>query len=152
MMYPFMNSGAGVAVLLAPSEREVLRAVPILLRSAGTGDGDPDWARLRSVGHLDDREASERFVDLTAGMLESAITGDRDRLEQTIEDDLLDLDTAECWMRAIGEARLKVAARLGIEQDGWEGDAGDGELVEMTVLRVLGFLQDGLVEVLSERI
>ena len=104
------------------------------------------------MGHLDDSEASSRFVELTAGMLESAINGDRDRLEETIEDDLLDVDTAESWMRAIGEARLKVAARLGIEQDGWEGEAGDGDLVEMTVLRVLGFLQEGLVEVLSERI
>ena len=43
-----------------------------------------------------------------------------DRFEETIEDDRLDLDDAECWMRAIGEARLKVAARLGIEEDGWE--------------------------------
>jgi hypothetical protein len=152
MKYPFMNSGEGVAVLLAPSEREVLRAVPILLRSAGPDDGDPDWARLRAVGHLDDDDASRRFVDLTGGMLASAVDGDRDRLEESIEDDLLDLETAESWMRAIGEARLKVAARLGIERDGWESHAGDGELVEMTVLRVLGFLQEGLVEVLSERI
>ena len=152
MKYPFMNSGEGVAVLLAPSEREVLRAVPILLRSSSDGDGDPDWARLRSVGHLDDPEASERFVDLTADMLEKAVGADRDRLEETIENDLLDLDTAGCWMRAIGEARLKVAARIGIERDGWEGEDGDAELVEMTVLRVLGFLQEGLVEVLSERI
>jgi len=152
MMYPFMNSGKGIAVLLAPSEREVLRAVPILLRNTEPDDGDPAWARLRSVGHLEDPEESARFLDLTAGMLESAIVSDRMCLEETLEDDLLSAETAESWMRAIGEARLKVAARLGLEQDGWGDDAAEEDLVEMTVLRVLGFLQEGLVAVLSERI
>lgn len=151
-MYPFMNSGEGISVLLAPSEREVLRAVPILLRNADGDDGDPAWARLRAVGHLDDEAAAARFQDLTTGMLESAIDNDRDRLEATLEDDVLDPADAECWMRAIGEARLKVAARLGIEQDGWEEDPAEAELVEMTVLRLLGFLQEGLVTVLSERV
>jgi len=152
MMYPFMNSGGGIAVLLAPSEREVLRAVPILLRNTAAEDGDPSWARLRAVGHLDDPDASARFRDLTSDMLESAIESDRDRFEETLEDDLLDPADAECWMRAIGEARLKVAARLGIEDEGWEDEAADAQLVEMTVLRVLGFLQEGLVTALSERV
>ncbi|MBU1227720.1 MAG: DUF2017 domain-containing protein [Actinobacteria bacterium] len=151
-MYPFMNSGGHIAVLLAPAEREVLRAVPILLRNRSADPGDPAWARLRAVGHLDDPDAADRFGDLTAGMLESALTGDRDRLEETLEDDLLDPADAECWLRAIGEARLKVAARLGIEEDGWEGEAVEAELVEITVLRMLGFLQESLVAVLSERI
>jgi hypothetical protein len=151
-MYPFSNVGGGIAVLLAPAEREVLRAVPILLRNAGADDGSPAWARLRAVGHLDDPAASERFEELTAGMLEAALQEDRDRFEQTIDDELLDAEDAECWMRAIGEARLRVAARLGIEEDGWEEQAGESELVEMTVLRVLGYLQEGLVTVLSERI
>jgi hypothetical protein len=152
MTYPFSNVGGGIAVLLAPAEREVLRAVPILLGSADVDDGSPAWAQLRSVGHLDDPAASERFQALTAGMLEAALREDRDRFEETIEDELLDPDDAECWMRAIGEARLRVAARLGIEEDGWEEEAGERELVEMTVLRVLGYLQEGLVAVLSERI
>ncbi len=151
-MYPFMNSGDGIAVLLAPPEREVLRVVPILLRNQVADDGDPDWARMRAVGHLDDPDASARFRELTAGMLESALVEDRDRMEVTLEDDLLDPADAECWLRAIGEARLKVAARLGIEEDGWEQETVEAELVEMTVLRVLGFLQEGLVTVLSERL
>ena len=151
-MHPFVGEGDGIAVLLAPSEREVLRAIPILLRSFGTDDGDPAWARLRAVGHLDDSEASERFVDLTAGMLETAQTADRDRFEATIEDEHLSTEDAEAWLRAIGEARLRVAARLGIEEDGWEEEPVEAELVEMTVLRVLGYLQESLGEVLGERL
>ena len=151
-MYPFTNSGEGIAVLLAPAEREVLRAVPILLRNTEPDEGSPDWARLRSVGHLGDPEAASRFRELTAGMLEHAQAGDRDRFESTIEDEILQPEDAEAWLRAIGEARLAVAARLGIEEYGWESEGADGDLVEMTVLKVLGYLQEGLVAVLSERI
>ncbi|MCB2223478.1 MAG: DUF2017 family protein [Actinobacteria bacterium] len=153
MTYPFANVAGGVAVLLAPAEREVLLAVPILLRSrSGDADGAPAWARLRAAGHLDDPEAAARFADLTAGMLAGAQADDLDRFEETLDDEVLDTASAECWMRAIGEARLLVAARLGIEEDGWEDDAGEQDLVEMTVLRVLGYLQEGLVAALSERI
>ncbi|MCJ7725692.1 MAG: DUF2017 family protein [Acidimicrobiia bacterium] len=152
MRYPFVNSGGGIAVLLASAEREVLRAVPILLGNAMADDGDPAWARLRAVGHLDDPGAALLFQDLTAEMLEEAVADDRDRLEATLEDDVLDPADAECWMRAIGEARLRVAARLGLEEDGWEEEPLEAELVEMTVLKVLGFLQEGLVSVLSERL
>lgn len=152
MNYPFLATGDTIDVLLNPAEREVLRAVPILLRNAGGDDGDPAWARLRSAGHLDDPAASALFQELTADMLASAMTDDLDRFEATIEDDRLTADDAECWMRAIGEARLKVAARLGIEEDGWETEGDDAELVEMTVLKVLGFLQEGLVMALSEGI
>jgi len=152
MMYPFSVEGGGIGVLLAPGEREVLRAVPILLRSVQVDEGAPAWSRLRAVGHLDDPGAAAEFRELTAGMLDDARAADLERLEETLEDDLLDPADAECWMRAIGEARLAVAARLGIEEDGWEEQAGDGELVEATVLRVLGYLQDALVAALTERL
>ena len=151
-MHPFVNEADAVAVLLAPAEREVLRAVPILLRNSAADDGDPAWARLRSVGHLDDPEAAARFGELTAAMLTAAQEDDRDRFEATIEDDRLAPEDAEAWMRAIGEARLQVAARLGIEEDGWEEEPLEAELVEMTVLRVLGYLQESLVTVLGERL
>jgi len=150
--YPFSIEGGRIGVLMTPGEREVLRAVPILLRSVEQDEGAPAWSRLRAVGHLDDPGAAAEFVELTAGMLETAKTADLDRLDETLEDDLLDPADAECWMRAIGEARLAVAARLGIEDDGWEESGGDGELVETTVLRVLGYLQDALVTTLTERL
>ena len=151
-MYPFSVEGGGIGVLLAPGEREVLRAVPILLRSVEVDDGAPAWSRLRAVGHLDDPGAAAEFRELTAGMLDDARTADLERLEETLEDDLLDPADAECWMRAIGEARLAVAARLGIEEDGWEEQGEDAELVETTVLRVLGYLQDALVAALTEHL
>ena len=152
MKYPFSIEGDRIGVLMTPGEREVLRAVPILLRSVEQDEGAPAWSRLRAVGHLEDPGAAAEFVELTSGMLETAKAADLDRLDETLEDDLLDPADAECWMRAIGEARLAVAARLGIEDDGWEESGGDGELAETTVLRVLGYLQDALVTTLTEHL
>ena len=93
MMYPFSVATGGIGMLLAPGEREVLRAVPILLRSVQVDEGAPAWSRLRAVGHLDDPGAAAEFRELTAGMLDDARAADLERLEETLEDDLLDRPT-----------------------------------------------------------
>ena len=57
-MHPFVNEADAVAVLLAPAEREVLRAVPILLRNSAADDGDPAWACLLYTSDAADESSS----------------------------------------------------------------------------------------------
>ena len=52
-------------------------------------------------------------------------------------------------MRVVGEARIILAARLGIVEDGWEQDVESSRDPEMALLGYLGYLQDALVGVLS---
>jgi hypothetical protein len=51
-------------------------------------------------------------------------------------------------MRVVGEARIVLAGRLGIEEDGWEETASI-EDPEVAMLHYLGYLQESLVEALS---
>ena len=50
----------------------------------------------------------------------------------------------------IGEARLVLADRLGIEDDGWEAETELQSDPELVLLGWLGYLQDAAVGVLSE--
>ena len=149
MSRAFRRHGNRIQVRLAPPELEVVRAAPILLEGRLGDDGDPD-GEAHAQGNVDlahphDPEAQQRFQDLTGEMLDEARFADRDRLNETLEESSLSLEDAEAWMRVIGDARLLLAARIGIEEDGWGEEPVEGEPVEMSVLRLLGFLQDSLV-------
>jgi hypothetical protein len=146
---PFEAEGGRILVRLSPAERGMLRAIPVLLSGAEPDDGDPAWARLQTVGHLEDSARAARFAELTGPMLEEARAADRELLEAGVDATSLDIAEAEAWMRVIGEARLLLGARLGIEEDGWEAEPGDDDPVELNVLRLLGYFQEMLVEALS---
>jgi hypothetical protein len=141
----FRRRGNRIEVTLDPREIEVVRAAPILLEGGLGTEGDPDWAHRRDVAHPADPDAQDRFRELTGEMLDEARAADRDRLTATLEEPSLSLEDAEAWMRVIGDARLLLAARIGIDEDGWGEAASADEPVEMSVLRFLGYLQDSLV-------
>ncbi len=64
---------------------------------------------------------------------------------------VLDEEEAQAWLTVVGEARLVLAARLGIEEDGWE-ELLPPERPEVGALHFLGWLQSELVEALSEEL
>ena len=49
----------------------------------------------------------------------------------------------------LGVARLALAARVGIGQEGWEDDRSLAESRDGAMLHYLSYLQDALIQVLS---
>ena len=143
MSGPFTRRGDEVRVKLDRDTRDVLAALPELL--AGSDDAD---GRLTYRVHPDDAEAEERYRELVGDSLDDLRRGDRETLVRGIGDSTIGIEDAEAWMRVIGEARLVLAARLGIERDGWEEDADPAQNPEMALLTYLGYLQDRLVAIL----
>lgn len=141
MTNPFTRTGDEVRVRLDRETRELLVTLPELLADAGDIGG-----RLDYRAHPEDAPAEERYRELVGNSLDDLRTADRDILIRGVEESTISLEEAESWMRVIGEARLVLAARLGITEDGWEDDADP----EMALLGYLGYLQDGLVGVLSD--
>jgi hypothetical protein len=146
MRRAFRRTGRGVAVRLSAAEVEILAALPELLLAVAPGE--PAAARLDPMAHPNDPEAEAAYRELTAGMLEQARARDRSEFAVTLGNDVLSLEEADAWLRVIGEARLVLAARLGIEEDGWEGRSGDTGSFELSLLRLLGALQEDLVTAL----
>ncbi len=143
MSEPFIRDGDKVRVLLDREERRVLAGLLELLVEAGDAGG-----RLDYRAHPEDAPAEERYRELVGNSLTDLRSGDQDALMRGIEESTISLDEAESWMRVIGEARLVLAARLGITEDGWEDDFDPTQNREVALLGYLGYLQDRLVGVL----
>lgn len=143
MTEPFTRRGAEVRVRLDPEARDVLATLPELLARSGNAGG-----RLTYRVHPEDTAAEERYRDLVGDALGDLRNADRTAFARGVGESTISLEDAEVWMRVIGEARLALAAMLGIEKDGWENDADPRQSPEMALLSYLGYLQDRLVSVL----
>jgi hypothetical protein len=144
----FSRSGDGVRVSLTDREIDVLHRVPDLLAGVGESGADPAADRLTYHPHPDDPEADEAYRRLLAGQLEGARADDRGVFAATLRTSQISRGQADAWLRVIGEARLVLASRLGITEDGWSDVFSPDEPVEMSLLRLLGAYQDELVDAL----
>ena len=143
MSAPFTRRGDEVRVRLDRDSRDVLAALPELLTGSDDAGG-----RLSYQVHPDDPAAEERYRELVGDSLDELRDEDRSTLMRSVGATTIGVEDAESWMRVIGEARLVLAARLGIEQDGWEDEADPAQSPELALLTYLGYLQDRLVAIL----
>lgn len=121
-------------------------------------DEDPALRRLLPDAYPDDPEASAEFRRFTAdGLVERKLANASVLLASigaaaasgtasgpaTLR---LDPPTVQAWLRSLGDLRLTIAVRIGIEQDGDEGTPGDplADLYDW-----LGYLQGSLVDALD---
>jgi len=70
-------------------------------------------------------------------------------VEQSSRGVILSAGEAEAWMRVLAEARLVLASRLGIIEDGWEDDLPEDD-PPVALLHYLGWLQQSLTETLED--
>lgn len=144
MTGPFERSGDEFVLVLDPNERSVLQQMPELLA------GDDAGGRLSYVAHSDDPDADARYQELVSDDLAGLRRADRNRLEAVLGGETIGPEDVEAFMRVIGEVRLVLAARLGIEDDGWEADLGAESDPELALLGWLGYLQDAAVGALTD--
>lgn len=146
---PIRRLGDGIHLRLSPAEADLLEVLPELLASLGDPAADPAAARLDPAAHPGDPEAEAEYRSLVDGEMEEARRRDRQVFSDTLTAAprglVMDEEQAAAWLRVVGEARLVVAARLGVDEEGWE-QAPDQELA---FLHYLSWLQECLVEALE---
>lgn len=142
-----------ILVRLAGETAELAQAA-----RAGAAD-DPALARLLPDAYPDDAAASAEFRRFTAdGLAERKALNARVLSESLARaadgrrEVSLDEAQATAWLRTLTDARLVLAARLGIVQDGDEGDVHDAETAfQRAVYDWLAGVQDSLVRALHRR-
>ncbi len=144
-MRPFRadRHGGGVHARFEAAEVDVLRrfAADAASRAEQAADGsgagaaaDPAGARLLPDAYPDDAEASaefrrftaERIAERKADNARAVIDSLGDATGEAVEV-RLDGAQAQAWLRTLTDIRLVLAAGLGIEHDGDEGDVHDLE-------------------------
>lgn len=152
MRRPFKAHRQGVTVRLSDVERQFLLGLPSLLSSLEGDPEDPAYKRLHVAAYPDDPAAQKEMSEYSGSQLAEARSIDRARFTASLESEetVLSPDEAESWLTVLGDTRLALAARLGIDEPGWE--AADEEDPERITLGFLSYLQDQLVSVLMERL
>ncbi len=149
MSVPFRRRDGTIEVVLTAQERAVLHTLPETLDNLGTSDVDPAAARLHPPAYPDDPAADAYFREMTEDDLAKARATDRSRFAETVDASSMSDDDAQMRLRVLGDARLTLAARMGIEQEGWEDDRSLADSRDGAMLHYLSYVQDALIQVLS---
>jgi hypothetical protein len=145
----------GFALRIPPPERELLSAVPAMLRSLLEADEREDVAmrRLFPSAYLDDRAAADEFdASVRDDLLEerrSAI----DTMERTLRADRLSEEELTAWLGAVNDVRLVLGVRLAVtEESGPDDFEADPDAARAYGLYLyLSSLEEEVVHALSSR-
>jgi RimJ/RimL family protein N-acetyltransferase len=158
-MERFTAHADGVELTLAPEEVETLLMIPELLESVGVMADDPAEARLSITTYPEDDDSESEFNRLMKPEIEAGRAADRSALQALLEAArdqpvVLSMGEAEAWLLVLNEARLALAARLGIEEEGWDDDLDDDDALAppMAFLDYLSYLHGELTLVLMEKL
>ncbi len=153
----FRLRAGSLEVRLGLDEVQALTLVPGLLASVGREAGDPAAERLEVAAYPDDDEAQAEYGRLMGPELDGDRLRDRSTMYSSLDDARrgpvnLSLAEANAWLMVINEARLTLASRLGIEEEGW-GLSEDRQVLpspELALLVYLTEVQDDLIGALSD--
>ena len=152
MTGPFRSVDRGIELTMEHWECAALETIPGLLDSVGAPGEDPAADRLDQAPYPDDPEASTEFRRLMADEMAQSRAADRSAFALTVEQAprgvILSPGESEAWLRVLGDARLVLASRLGIADDGWEERFSEND-PSIALLHYLGWLQQSLAETLE---
>ena len=153
-MNRFRVEDGQIVVELDPAEAEIMARLAVLLDGQAADRRDPVGAAVDLPLYPDDPIASREFQRLAAKERSQSRAYDRERFSKKLEDMqsgsivLGDADAA-AWARVLAEARVSLAARHGLFE---QGMPEDGSVTKDTALIVLlGHVQSDLIAVMLEK-
>lgn len=143
----------GCELRLGPAERDLLRSLGPQLTTvlSATGPPDPVTARLFPAAYPDDAELQAEYEDLVGSELSQSLLGAVEVLAATADAEHLGREEADAWLRALNQARLVLATRLEISEEGTERpvDPSDSRRGAFAAYDYLSLLQEELIEALG---
>lgn len=158
-MRRFRARSEGVELTLRGEEVDALSLMMPVLSSVGDENGDPAADRLSVAAYPADQDAQAEYERLMAPELDKHRKVDRAVVVSSLEaarrgSVRLSLPEADSWLVVMNETRLALAARLGIEEEGWGTTVGSlrRPQPEMALLTYLTEVQDDLIQALADHI
>lgn len=140
-----------VWIELSAAEISMLAAIPEWLGDVGSDPTDPAGPRLFQSAYPDDPMASAEYEVEYGVTLDETRSKDRKVFAKTLtraeKGVALKEKEAESWLRVVGDVRLALAARLGIDDNRWESRATRTPQVDL--VHYLTHLQSGLIDALD---
>lgn len=135
---------------LSPEIAAVIRGHISAYRRREADPGDDGFWRLRTAASPDESEAAQ-FSERTAAMIELQRTSDLAALDEGLDAESIDVDTAHAWIRALNQLRLVLGTDLAVtDDDSWRPAPDQEGFAEAVVYGLLTQLQGWLVEAVSE--
>ena len=157
-MRRFRARSEGVELTLRGEEVDALSLMMPVLVSVGDENGDPAAERLSVAAYPEDPDSQDEYERLMVPELDKHRQVDRAVVVSSLEAARrgpvrLSLPEADSWLVVMNETRLALAARLGIEEEGW-GTVGPlrRPQAEMALLVYLTEVQDDLIQALADQI
>jgi hypothetical protein len=150
----FRIEGDGIEVGLDPAELEIMARLATLLESQASDRRDPASDAVDAPLYPDDAVASREFARFAARERNQSRALDRERFTKRLDEMksgsiLLGDADAAAWARVLAEARVSLAARHGLFD---QGLPEDGSITTDTALIVLlGHVQGDLIAVMLEK-
>jgi hypothetical protein len=141
-----------ISLQLDPAEAAFLADMVRMLDSVGEVDDDPGEERLNVPAYLGDAEAAGEWRRAMGDRMEDGRSEDRKAVRELVEAGgivAIEPARAEAILRAVNEARLVLAARLGVEV---ESDYAQLEPGGIVALHYLGLFIEDLTDELSRRL
>ena len=148
-MSRFCATAHGIEVILMGPELALLSRLGSLLSGAGVEKDDPAKARLTPTIYPEDAKASREFDRLAGRERVEARSADREAFARILGEagegkTILNPDEAAAAARVIGEARIVLAARRGLFENGMPDQPVDDP--EVAFVMFLGIIQEELVQ------
>ena len=140
-------------IRIPPNEREVLAAVPEMLRSllSESDRDDPAVKRLFPAAYLDDGPAAAEFDAVVRDDLLEQRFAAIDTMERTLGAERLSEEELAAWLAAVNDLRLVLGVRLAVTEESTPEDfTADPETERAFGLYAyLSYLEEDVVRALS---
>ena len=133
---------------LVPQLRELL--------TAGSGGGadaaavDPSLKRLFPTAYADDAELDAEYQSLVRDDLLEGRLAALDKVEETLDADVITEEQLLAWMGAVNDLRLVLGTRLDVSEEMDEMDPDDPDAPLFAAYGYLGWLLENIVAALAD--
>jgi hypothetical protein len=137
----------GEILLRLPDEEQLLlRGLAASTRML-LEDGDDPALRRLSPPAYDDEELDREYRELVGRQLADGRSRALELVEETVAHDVLSVEEADAWLRALNDVRLVLGTRLDVTEDlDWDAvEPGDPRLPELALYTYVSWIQEQLV-------